>query len=50
MKAKETPAQICHAEKGTGRSQAADRTAGIRAKIGADLAEKNPREAMFPTG
>ena len=50
MKAKKAPAQICHDEKGTGRSQAAERTAGIRAKTGADLAEKTPREATIPTG
>ena len=50
MTAKKTPAQICHAEKGTGRSQAADSTAGIKAKTGADLTEKVPREERVPIG
>ncbi len=49
-RAKKTPAQICHAEKGTGRSQAADNRAGIRARVGADRKAESPRGKRVPTG
>ena len=49
-RAKQTPLQMCHAEYGVGRSQAADSIAGRRAKAGADVKEKSPRYNRFPTG